>query len=465
MIVTTNFDRLLEQALEAEGVMPTIISSAHDAQGATPFAHTRCTVIKLHGDYLDTPIKNTGEELSRYDEPVSVLLDRVLDEHGLVISGWSGAWDVALVKAIKRISTRRYTTFWTIKDPMTQAARDLARFRCAEILQIADANTFFKSLHEKVLSIAQFNAEYPLTTIATVASLKRFLQDPSRRIDLYDLVIGEACSVKEKVESLQLPVEPSGIDSLITRLQEYEAIAARPVAFFSTLAFFSKKAHYPLILKALRWFISPARLQTRDAWYEDARLHPAVLVFYAMAVAAVQGGKPELLKVLFLDLKVRDDRDTNKPEEPAIRHRLPKHVVRDDTARKFPGCTGRSAPMPDRYFATLNPFSANLCTLSADMFPTESEFATAFHVVEILASLWHLDHMSQTGAQHPFPPDGHFWYHDRLASESTLHKLGVEAERDYPASTIGRSGLFLSAEQFKSVYQRLTELMAQHRRF
>jgi SIR2-like domain len=63
VILTTNFDRLIENALREAGIEPTVIASEDALAGATPLIHARCTVVKLHGDYLDTRIKNTDAEL------------------------------------------------------------------------------------------------------------------------------------------------------------------------------------------------------------------------------------------------------------------------------------------------------------------------------------------------------------------------------------------------------------------
>ncbi len=93
VIVTTNFDRLLESALESAGVAPVVIATADQAAGAPPLAHSRCTVIKVHGDYVDVRIKNSEEELAAYDARTDALLDQVLDEYGLIVCGWSGEYD------------------------------------------------------------------------------------------------------------------------------------------------------------------------------------------------------------------------------------------------------------------------------------------------------------------------------------------------------------------------------------
>jgi hypothetical protein len=85
VILTTNFDRLMEMALEASGIVPTVIGNSDAIQGSIPLTHTRCTIVKIHGDYLDIRFKNTPVELDRFDESLSSLLDRILDEFGLIV--------------------------------------------------------------------------------------------------------------------------------------------------------------------------------------------------------------------------------------------------------------------------------------------------------------------------------------------------------------------------------------------
>jgi hypothetical protein len=63
VIVSTNFDRLLEQALEAEGIIPYVVSSDDQVEGMQPLQHNRITLLKINGDYLDSRIRNTSEEL------------------------------------------------------------------------------------------------------------------------------------------------------------------------------------------------------------------------------------------------------------------------------------------------------------------------------------------------------------------------------------------------------------------
>jgi SIR2-like domain len=112
VILTTNFDHLMENALRDVGVEPTVIASEDALKGAVPLIHSRCYVVKLHGDYLDTRILNTETELSTYTSAMNGLLDRIIDEHGLILCGWSGDWDPASRAAIMRAPNRRYPTYW-----------------------------------------------------------------------------------------------------------------------------------------------------------------------------------------------------------------------------------------------------------------------------------------------------------------------------------------------------------------
>jgi predicted ATPase len=150
VFVTTNFDRLLEHALERAGVEPTILSTPDSLDGTGALARNRCTVLKVNGDYLDTRIKNTPAELEFYHPAVERLLDRVLDEYGLIVCGWSADWDTALRRAFERVTTHRYATFWAARKPPTGEAARLFTLRRAELVPIKDADTLFTDLVAKL---------------------------------------------------------------------------------------------------------------------------------------------------------------------------------------------------------------------------------------------------------------------------------------------------------------------------
>ena len=155
VVVTTNFDRLLEQALVDVGIQPMVVSSGDSALGALPLAHSRCTVIKVNGDYLDSRLRNTADELAHYEPEMDRLLDQVFDEYGLIVCGWSGDWDVALRAAMERCPNRRFTTYWAAHGKPGDVAQKLVNHRGASVFEIADADTLFKDLLDKVSALEQ----------------------------------------------------------------------------------------------------------------------------------------------------------------------------------------------------------------------------------------------------------------------------------------------------------------------
>ena len=114
VILTTNFDRLLEIALGDIGVTPDVISIDDMLKGAVPLRHSPITIIKLHGDYRDIRTLNTSKELETYSPEKDELLDVIFDEYGLIVCGWSANSDVALRNALYRAKSRRYSTYYIV---------------------------------------------------------------------------------------------------------------------------------------------------------------------------------------------------------------------------------------------------------------------------------------------------------------------------------------------------------------
>ncbi len=150
VILTTNFDRLLEQALQDAGVAAQILSTADDRRGMTPLAHAPATLIKLHGDYRGS-MRNSPEELAAYPTDLRTLIDQVFDEYGLVIVGWSADYDHALADAIAACPSRRYPTYWLSHHAyLTERARELVARRTATVIQIDGADEVLSDLTQRV---------------------------------------------------------------------------------------------------------------------------------------------------------------------------------------------------------------------------------------------------------------------------------------------------------------------------
>src|SRR2546430_15370808 len=121
-------------------------------------------------------------QLGNCEPEISGLVVRLLDEPGLIVCGWSATWDTALRSAITRQPNRRFTTFWSARGAVSDAARDLITARRAEVIEGYDAERLFTQLESKVAALELVDRPHPLSVPTAVAELKRYLPDPHARI-------------------------------------------------------------------------------------------------------------------------------------------------------------------------------------------------------------------------------------------------------------------------------------------
>jgi hypothetical protein len=253
IILTTNFDRLLEEALSEQGIVPTIISTEDEMNGAMPFVHNNCTIIKLHGDYMDTRIKNTPEELAKYPRKVDKYLDRVLEEFGLIICGWSAEYDTALRNTLYRRKNRRFSTYWTVKDKLCNEATRVSNHLKAEQIPIDSANKFFTQLLEKVEALKDIEKPHPLTLPLAIATTKKYLSEDKYDIKLRDLVIEETEKVYAILNSKRFEVEGIKKEKEIfqKRMNDYEISVNIIMGILNTIAFYGQGKYVVLITNTI----------------------------------------------------------------------------------------------------------------------------------------------------------------------------------------------------------------------
>lgn len=210
VIVTTNFDRLMEKALEDAGVTSfQVISNEEQAKAATPLSHGRVTVIKVNGDYTDSTVRNTVEELSEpYGECQTQLITQAFNDFGVIVSGWTAEWDVRLRGRLES-SGSRFGLYWDSRSGKNEYAQAIIRNTKGEILESQTADRMFTDLDDSLLALERLQVPR-LTTDMAVAKLKRYLPDPVHRIDLHDLVIGEADRVMDWLGSSNIPEDSYG---------------------------------------------------------------------------------------------------------------------------------------------------------------------------------------------------------------------------------------------------------------
>jgi hypothetical protein len=236
VIVTTNFDRLMESALRETGVEPTVVASVDALSGAEPITHTACYILKLHGDYKDARIRNTDAELSAYPAEFDRQLDRIFDEYGLIVCGWSGEWDHALRAAFLRAPSRRYPVYWTVRDRPANGAKELVSQRRARVISVVDADGFFTNLLRRVEALEQSQRQNPISVELLVNSARRYLSKPEFRIHLDELFTQEVDRVLKKLDAADF--DPKAVwseEHFRARVQKYESIAEPLARMVGTL--------------------------------------------------------------------------------------------------------------------------------------------------------------------------------------------------------------------------------------
>lgn len=438
VIVSTNFDRLMEGALIDAGIVPTILSSPDQVHGALPLIHTHCCVFKVHGDYLDTRIRNTPAELSTYPSEFDQLLDRILDDFGLVVCGWSADWDPALRSAILRARSRRFATYWAVCGEPTDQARRLIDHRAAQAVAIKDADSFFQSMQRHVEALEQFSRPHPLSIEAAVASLKRYLTEPRYRIQLSDLVNEAVDRVVEATAGPAFVAQGGPVpttESATERVRAYEAACSTLLAMAPIGGFWAEEEHGSVWARALER-MSATRADSRYTLWTELQRYPGTLLLYALGLGAVEAGRLKFLGRLLGTAVPTEGRD----DLPAVQL-LPPFCLFDQggrVAQILAGMEKRRAPLNDWLHAVMR-------QPTKPLIPSDSRYTYLFDKLEMLIALGYAQHAKRTKDWYWAPP-GAFGYRGQNR-DRFLQELDESISREQEQSVYVRSGIFGNSTQ------------------
>ena len=375
VIVTTNFDRLLENALRARGLKPTILDSVNAIQGAEPLIHSKCCVVKLHGDYKDARILNTDIELSQYAPEFEALLDQILDEHGLIVCGWSGEWDRALCHAITRSLSRRYSLFWTTRKPIGDTGRRIVEHRRGNIVPIVDADDFFCKLRNKVATLAHTHRRNPTDVQLLVNSAKRFVTKSEYRIELHDLLESETQSYLEKLLNYtpQVDLNIKSVESLI----DFQESTTEPLGrILGVLGRWGDGVEYGTVVNSILtlWL----RLGDTRSNKSHLNRYPAVLLLWAYGIGLTLAERwADLHALLMHPVSSNSDHPKN------LVYVVSKWLLdgyNNEIWKKLPGMQDRYTPDADHFLQVLNRWRDSFAAVHAD-------FESVHDVWEILFAL------------------------------------------------------------------------------
>lgn len=377
VLITTNFDRLLENALREEGVEPVVVKSDDDLAGAVPLIHSRCFIVKVHGDYLDTRLRNTEDELAGYSPAQDQLLDRIFDEHGLIVCGWSADWDRALRGAISRAPSRRYPLFWASRGSPSATANDLIQARAGRTIAIEDADSFFEGLQSKVEVQAALQRPNPLSVDLLVAAAKRYLARAEHRIQLADLIAGEVQRADELMGRPEFDTQtPYSPEEFRRRVARVEAIHEPLLRIFMLLGRWGDGSEVRLVADLAKAWTS-ARPDGGVSVWLDLHTYRAVQLFYAYGLGLTKAGRwKALLSWLQTPVRRRRSQSSRALVSTLFLWRWEGHDLQ--LWRGLEGMERRYVPLSDHLYDVF-------AVLFDQEFHGAFEFEHAFSIFETLA--------------------------------------------------------------------------------
>lgn len=352
VIITTNFDRLMELALKDVGITPDVISTEDDLKGVMPYVHSRCIIVKVNGDYSDTRIKNTPEELKKYSREMNYYLDRIFEDFGLIICGWSAIWDAALKNAIYRTNTHRFSTYYLAVGNVNEEAKTLMGRRRGEIINIDGADEFFKKLQDNIEALNELEIDYPISKDIAIAIVKKYLSEDKYRIKLHDLISEEVQKVYNKLASAKFDFNMDcNKENFQNRMKQYEIVIDRLMAILSIISYYDEGKNYYLICDVIEKLCKGVYKEGCDE-YINLQVYPAFLIFYAVGISAIAGKKYKTLSGILRELTYYDlEVNETKP----IIEKLSRWYVFYKAEKLVPlnNADGRFTPVSDYIFQVI----------------------------------------------------------------------------------------------------------------
>ena len=437
IVITTNFDRLLEDAIREAGVTPVVIATADAAKGAPPIAQAQALVLKVHGDYIDARIKNTSAELDVYEQDMDALLDRILDEFGLVIVGWSATWDPALRRALERSQSRRFSWYWARRGELDAAASQLVHQQECIELTITDADDFFFVLSRRIEALDRVRRSTPLA-VETVTAEFKSLVSRGDEIGLHDLVheIQEGLVSRMQAPGYHLMREYSD-EELLRSVGQYEADAELAVALaVSGCRWWSGDPGIWMRLLERLGNLSRGDGSLREVWAHLTR-YPAMQILYAGGLGAIAGERWSLLHSI---LTRPQEYDLAGRQFPLILYLDSSNVLQRDRARKLPEMERRKTPLNDR-------LHANLRDPLRGLLPAERDFEQAFDMFEYLL-IGSSYHVRQTlGRSGWMPPARLLWKEEYGLETGARARMNPETGAGGRLEALLAAGFFDGSEE------------------
>lgn len=430
VILTTNFDRLIENALKDIGIEPTVISNPKHIENSIPLVHSKITVIKINGDYLDTGFLNIKSELEKYDEELEKLMNYVFENFGLITCGWSSKWDIALVNSLKSSNKFRFSNFYTHLNEPNQELVELSEFRKGYLLQIIDADNFFSELHENILALEVDSQQHPLSPKVALARLKKYIVKEEHIISTHELISNVCDEALKAIKNVPFPYPD--IDSMNKVMNSYLQHLETLCILLSEGVYWSKSYHDKIWIETVKRTgdIDHELNRTNYTVWSNIQYLPSLVSRYLVGIAAVANNNFSLLNSL-LNIELHERYDSKN----ILLKTNPWEVIKGDHLKKMLDRNSHT-PMSELLYNFARPHFKQVI-------PIEKEFDQIFDYYEFICAIVFVkDNHGDDGV---WGPIGRFGYRDRKILQRKLDQAKNE-QNDFELIA---SGIFDSYEQFE----------------
>ncbi|MCF4100063.1 SIR2 family protein [Gillisia sp. M10.2A] len=449
IIVTTNFDRLLEKALREIDVEPVVISHPNDIDGVLPLVHSKLVILKLNGDYLDSRFLNTKEELNDYNQKLKDYALRIIDEFGIITCGWSAKWDNGLVNLFKQSSNFRFNSFWTYINKCNKELEELARLRRGKTIQIENADKFFSELYEKINSLELIDKSNPISKEIAIARIKKYVSSEDHRIKFNDLLhdqINPLIKILEKENFSKIqPIQEELQPILLTLRSKLEDFI--PILIHAT--YWSKNYHNNTILNILKRVALPQKLEGH--FYRDSvnfQYFPALAIFYSIVITAIKNEKFELLKDCFY-LRISDE--IKGRDRVFLIEKVNSSTIEKDLFNKIIGQNYKT-PISTYLHKILEP-------MFSEIIYDDEEYDEIFSIAEYLISLNYM-FLIKDGFRSNWAPWGEYVWKERHYKKTLLDEFLENAKVEKNNWKPIEAGLFDSSyESYSTTKAKLQEFL------
>jgi len=251
---------------------------------------------------MDTRIKNTPEELAQYSKELDGYIDRIFEDFGLIICGWSAEWDKALRDALYRRKNRRFSTYWTVRGQICDEAVRLSNHLNAEKVTIKGADEFFSTLFDNIDAIRKFSKFHPLSADLAVAKVKKYLPEEKYSIKLHEMVKEELDRVCLELSSDRFKTNLQAKLTLkfyIKRIHEYEELMRTLIKILITLVYYDNGRNIILITDTIERVLQTQRFYGNVSLVNLQR-YPVILLFKSIGVISVKLNNYNILSTVLL---------------------------------------------------------------------------------------------------------------------------------------------------------------------